>query len=105
MSEIFFRLYLNRAAEDASLLTDVVKSIDISGKNFFRFTAIPKTTNVLEKFKNTLFEDVEIEMWVIDVTDRGNDKYAVGRLVSIEQVNDEYYSFGIMLEGNFVKRG
>ncbi|GAO99848.1 hypothetical protein [Fructobacillus ficulneus] len=99
MIEIFFRP-LNRAtSENATLLSGVVKSIDKPDKNFFRFTANHQNTKIFKKINNTLFEDTEIEILIIDVTDKSNDQYAVGRLVGIEQVSDEYYSFRILLKG------
>lgn len=105
MIEIFFRPMNRATSENATLLSDVVKSIDKSDEKIFRFTVIPKNNELLKKFNKTLFEDTEIEIWIIDVTDKANDQYAVGQLVSIEQVSDDYYSFGIVLNGHFVKRG
>ncbi|MGQ2226027.1 hypothetical protein ACT5YR_01905 [Fructobacillus fructosus] len=105
MKKIYFRKE-GEETNDAELLTECVKKIRIdSYGEVLSFTIVPNNKYILINFKNILFENDVFEIWIIYENDSENDCYALGRLVMVEEVSDDLYSFEVLLIGKLAQRG
>ncbi|KMK52906.1 hypothetical protein FEFB_13800 [Fructobacillus sp. EFB-N1] len=105
MKKIYFRKEGEESIHDAELLTYSVKKIRIdSYGKVLSFTVVPNNKYILNKFKNTLFEENVFEIWII-YDDKASDSYSKGQLIMIEEISDDLYSFDVLLYRKLVSRG
>ncbi|CAK1254640.1 hypothetical protein [Fructobacillus cardui] len=105
MKKIYFRKKGEETIHDAELLTKRVKKIRIdSDGKVLSFTVVPNNEYILKKFENTLFEEDEFEIWIIDDDYKKSAIYSKGRLIMIEEISDDLYSFEVLLIGELAHR-